>query len=83
MSTMRPSPRRKRTTPTEDPDRFRSAKAISQRGSSASTRPAMPIRQISSAPSPSRAEAAGLAAVMRPSGVEKSTPSEVCSNMAR
>ena len=28
------------------------------------------------------AQAAGLAAVMRPSGVEKSTPSEVCSNRA-
>ncbi len=38
---------------------------------------------MSSALMPSMTQAAGLAAVMRPSWVQKNTPSELCSNTTR
>ncbi len=83
MSTIRPSPPRSLATLTVDPVRSRSATPSFQRGSSWSKRPAWPSRQISSGVRPSMAPAAGLAAVIRPSGKEKRTPSELRSNMTR
>ena len=74
ISMKRPSPRRRRATPTAEPVRSRSATAIVQRGSSWSTRPSRPRPQISSALMSSMAQAAGLAAVIRPSGCRRAHP---------